>query len=229
MRYAQPIKDKVRLLRASGLSLNQIKNETNVPITTIRTWIADIHLSEEQLSILKNRTQSALQQGRMRAQTVWKEQRAKKEHMLILEGQEDIGVLTKRDLFIAGIALYWAEGFKNKHERRLGFCNSDPYMIRFYIQWLEKILHVNKKDIIARLTLNILYRDKARQIENYWSEITGVPSDQFTKTFYQNTQWKKQYNTAEYKGVLRIHLRDSLEHLWKMKGWIEGLKLSLPG
>jgi len=47
---------------------------------------------------------------------------------------------------------------------------------------------------------------------------------QFTKPFYQHTQWKKQYNTENYYGVLRIHVKDSLNQLFTMRGWIQGLK-----
>ncbi len=130
-----------------------------------------------------------------------------------------------RELFIAGIALYWSEGFKSNHEHRLGFCNSDPNMIIFYLHWLEKSLGI-KKDIIARVTLNNSYKTKTREIEAYWSSITGIPVSQFTKPFYQKSQCKKQYNTDNYYGVLRIHVKNSLEYLFKMKGWIEGLKIN---
>ncbi|MBI4079038.1 MAG: hypothetical protein HY429_01950 [Candidatus Levybacteria bacterium] len=215
--------DNVRELRRRGYSLGQIYEVTSIPKTTIRTWISDISLSEAQLTRLKNRTQKALQAGRLRVQTSAKNKRIGLENSLLIKGKNDIGNLTKRDLFIAGIALYWAEGFKNKHEHRLGFCNSDPKMIKFYIWWLEKILAVNKNDIIARLTLNISYKKKVREMEKYWSELTGLPLSQFTKTFYQTSKWKKQYNVDNYHGVLRVHVKDSINNLLKMKGWIEGL------
>ena len=48
--------------------------------------------------------------------------------------------------------------------------------------------------------------------------------NRFTKTFYQNTAWKKQYNTDNYHGVLRIHVKDSLNCLLTMRGWIQGMK-----
>lgn len=223
MRRLPSIKEDVRQLRRKGLSLNEIYLKTKVPPTTIRTWIYDIKLSTAQTEVFKKRIQTALQAGRIRAQALQREIRNKKEKDLNKAGQKQIGKLSLRDIFIAGVALYWAEGFKNKHERRLGFCNSDPRMIKFYINWLEKTLNVKKSDLIARLTLNISYKDKAREIENYWSKITGISINKFTKPFYQNSLWKKQFNTDDYKGVLRVHVKDSLDNLLRMKGWLEGL------
>ncbi|OGH18210.1 MAG: hypothetical protein A3F31_05215 [Candidatus Levybacteria bacterium RIFCSPHIGHO2_12_FULL_38_12] len=131
MRYSPSVKNSVRQFRRKGWSLNQIKAETRTPITTIRTWISDIVLSKEQQDILEKRIQTALQGGRARVQTLWKEERLQKEKILLQKGKASIANLTRREFFIAGIALYWAEGFKNLHERRLGFCNSDPEMILF--------------------------------------------------------------------------------------------------
>lgn len=225
MRYNSVVKNKVRLLRAKGLSLRQIQQKTSIPVTTIRTWIKDINLSKDQKVALKAYVQDVLQKGRERVQKEKKEQRKTLAQLLYLEGKRDIGKLSPREFFIAGIALYWAEGFKNKHERRLGFCNSDPNMIRFYIEWLENNLKIDRKDIVARVTLNKLYEKSDGAIQKYWSEITGLSLGQFTKTFYQTTKWKKQYITNNYKGVLRIHVKNSLEYLLKMKGWIDGLNL----
>lgn len=226
MRHNQLIKTKVRSLRIKGLSLNQIYSNTNIPRTTIRTWIKDIKLSEKQMGILKERVQEKLQEGRIRKQKIQKELKIKNEKTLMNKGIDQTKKMTNQELLVAGVALYWAEGFKNKHEHRLGFCNSDPEMIRFYIKWLKEILRIKKENIILRLTLNESYEQKSDEIIDYWAKITKLPKEQFTKTFYQRTQWKKQYNNNNYHGVLRIHVKKSLNSLLLMKGWIEGLKLN---
>lgn len=224
MRYKQNIRNEVRQLRINGLSLNQINRETKIPITTIRNWTSDISLSKEQKEILTKRSQMALQKGRIKAQIIQKKMKIKNEKEMHSKGKEEIRELTHKEFFIAGVALYWAEGFKNKHEHRLGFCNSDPTMIKFYVNWLEKNLGINRKNLVIRLALNQSYRDKTKKIQKYWSKIVRIPLKQFTKTFYQNAKWKKQYNNHYYHGVLRIHVKNSLNSLLKMKGWIEGLK-----
>lgn len=227
--YSEDQKDAVRLLRVEGLSLGEIHAKTHIPKTTIRSWISDISQSEEQKEVIKQKVLKSLQKGRIKSQRIKKEKKGIRQRYLLDQGVDEIGELTKRDIFIAGVALYWAEGFKNKHEHRLGFCNSDPGMVRFYLHWLESTLAISKKEITARLTINKLYESKTHQIEKYWSDVADIPLAQFTKPFYQNTVWKKQYDIDNYHGVLRIHVKDSLENLLKMRGWIEGLKHNTPG
>lgn len=227
MRHNLEIKIKVRKLREDGLSLGQIYQQTKIPKTTIRTWIKDIRLSEEQFKVLKNRTQKALQEGRIKKEQHQRKARLINERNMEEKGIKEVGKLSERDFLITGIALYWAEGFKNKHEHRLGFCNSDPEMIIFYIKWLKLAFKINETDLIARLTLNESYKEKSSGIEAYWLEITKIPRSQFGKTFFQKTKWKKQFSDDNYHGVLRIHVKESLDSLLLMKGWIQGLKLNL--
>ncbi len=225
MRYKKEVKDKVRSFRQQGFSLGQISQKIDVPRTTIRTWIKDIILSKKQTETLKERVQENLQKGRIKFQKIQGDKRERNEKRLMRSGISEIGQLSPRDFLIAGASLYWAEGFKNRHEHRLGFCNSDPYMVKFYIYWLEKHLSITKNQLVARLTLNYLYKDEVNEIQSFWAQQIGISLTQFTKPFFQTSKWKKQYNTNNYHGVLRIHVKDSLDRLLKMKGWIEGLKM----
>jgi hypothetical protein len=228
-KYSQEKREHVRLLRQSGWSLGKIQKEMGIPKTTIQSWISDIVISEELQKVIKKTALLALQEGRIKAQGINKEKKVENEKKNLEKGIERIGTLSDKELFIAGVALYWGEGFKNKHEHRLGFCNSDPHMVKFYLNWLEKCLAVEKKDLVARLTVNRIYENQIEKLENYWSQATAIPLSQFTKPFYQNTKWKKQYNQDNYHGVLRIHVKGSLDHLLEMKGWLEGLKRNTPG
>ncbi len=229
MRYDKSLIENVRSFRKQGYSLGSIASKIRIPKTTIHSWVSDITLSEEQKKTLKDHIQKALQEGREKAQNLNKNRRFEKEMRLFHRGIKEISQLTTKELFVIGIALYWAEGFKNTHERRLGFCNSDPSMIQLYLYWLQKVVGIKKSNIIARLTINSSYKNKEKEIQIYWSKTTGIPLSQFTKTFYQNTKWKKQVTNSEskYNGVLRVHVKDSLDYLLKMRGWIEGIKMNI--
>lgn len=225
MRHSTTLKDTVHALRKQGLSLDQIRKQTGVAKSTISLWVKNISLSEQQTRTLKENTQNALQKGRILSQKTKKENRLSIEKQLYTEALNEIGSLSERELLIAGIALFWGEGFKNRHEHRLGFCNSDPSMIKFYLHWLEKALQIKKKDLVIRLTLNEAYHDKEQEIKEFWSHTTNIPINQFTKTFYQHAQWKREYGTTSYFGVLRVHVANSSRYLFKMRGWIAGLKI----
>ncbi|HYK08706.1 MAG TPA: hypothetical protein VEW42_04380 [Candidatus Eisenbacteria bacterium] len=224
MRYSGKIKDQVRDFREMGLSLGQIYEKTHIPKTTIRLWIKYIVLSKKQRDKLQQNTMMALQKGRVRAQRLHTDTQRIAEIGFHNSAKEQTSKLSKKELFIAGVALYWGEGFKNKHEHRLGFCNSDPEMITFYIKWLKEIFHIKEEDLVLRLTLNESYENRAEEIQQYWIDILKVSPEQFTKPFYQHVAWKRQYKTDNYHGVLRIHVKNSKESLWEVRGWIEGLK-----
>jgi len=223
MKYDLAIKEKVRILRFKGYSLSQIYQKTKIPKTTIRTWISDIKITVKQRNILKARTQRALQKGRIKNQKMQKQSRVKKEKELFRDGIKELGGVNNRELFITGVALYWAEGFKNKHEHRLGFCNSDPDMIKFYIKFLKN-LGVGEERLVVRIAVNQNYKNKINEIQKFWVEAISVSQNQFVKPFFQKINWKKKYENDNYYGVLRVHVKDSLDLLLKMRGWIKALK-----
>ena len=172
---------------------------------------------------MKSRTQKALQKGRIRKQKQDKVLKFDNEKKLLQKALSKVGNLSDRDFFIAGTALYWGEGFKNKHEHRLGFCNSDPDMINFYIKFLNS-LGVDKSSLVVRVSVNQNYENKINEIEEFWTEAIGISSCQFVKPFFQKINWKKKYDNGNYYGVLRVHVKDSLDLLLRMRGWIQALK-----
>ena len=229
MKYSLDVKNRIRTLRRSGNSFNEIRQKTGIAISTINSWVSDIKLTEQQTEVLKSRSFRALQQGKKNADKKFQDERKQLTEKLIKQGMKEVNHLSDKEFFLVGAALYWAEGFKNKHERRLGFCNSDPSMVRFYIHWLRKSLKVKRGDLKVCVTINRSYKTRIEEIEKHWSKETGISLKQFTKPFYQNSSWKKSYGNTDYFGVLRIHVNGSLELLLKMRGWIDGLRLNLPG
>ncbi len=91
-----------------------------------------------------------LQEGRKRYQAERTNRRLVHEKELFDAGTEEIGKLNRRELFLVGVALYWAEGFKHKDESSLGLATLDQKMAVFYVNWLEKCLCVQKKRFIAK-------------------------------------------------------------------------------
>jgi hypothetical protein len=165
-----------------------------------------------------------LQAGRKKYQARRSKEVIKLTEKLFQDGKKEVGKLTKRDLFMVGVALYWAEGFKHKDESGLGLGTSDPNMAKFYVSWLERCLGVSKRDLLLRVTANESHKDRIGEIEKFWIKELEVDGDQFAKPFYQKTKWKKVYsNRDEYFGVLRIRVRRSLNLLRKMRGWLAGM------
>lgn len=209
-------------LRQKGKSVKEIGKRLNVSSSTVSLWVRHIPLSPKQKQRLQNKVFNALQRGRKKAERVLKHLRKIKRSKLAKEALKKLGKLTKRDLFIAGIALYWAEGFKK--DNRLGFASSDPAMVKLFIRWL-KTVGVPSKNIRLRVGLNISHKKRVKMVENYWSQQTAISLSQFQKPFFQKFKWKKEFpNPEEYFGVLRIRANNQGGLFIKIKSWIEKLR-----
>ncbi len=217
------LKLQARKLRSEGLGIKTIAYQLQVSSSTASLWCRDIRLTPEQITELERRSHDP-HYGRRLAH-VYKQQQERKEKILTLnlKGIKDIGNLTTKELFAAGVSLYWAEGFKK--DSQAGFANSDPSMIKFFIFWLEKCCKIPKQRLKFRLGLNEQYKDQALEIQDYWVQLLEIKADQFQKPYFQKVTWKKIYeNPNNYHGVLRIRVSKSTELLRTIHGWIEGLR-----
>lgn len=223
---AKPIqKKKARLLRKDGLGVKTIAHKLGVSSSTVSLWCRDIKLTKDQIKELERRSHDPFYGLRLQNIERQKKKRLDKIEKLKNIGIKDVGKFTPRENFLIGTALYWAEGFKK--DKHLGFANTDPTMIRFFLNWLIKSCKVPKKSIRLRVGINISHKNRLKNIQNYWSKLTNIPLNQFQKPYFQKFIWKKEFeNPEEYFGVLRIRANQQLELFRKINGWIEGLKLN---
>lgn len=209
-------------LRKKGQSIKYIAKTLSVSTGSVSLWCKDVVLTEEQLKILEIHGLDPNYGRRLQNSQRQRAIKEKKIKKLLNLGINEIGKLTKRELFLIGVSLYWAEGFKK--DTQVGFANSNPEMINLYLRWLYDCCNVRKEDLITRITVNISHKDRIKEIEKFWSDSTKIPIENFRKPFFQNFKWKKTYeNPQEYYGVLRIKVRRSLDFLRKIHGWIKGL------
>ena len=61
-------------------------------------------------------------------------------------GNSLVSKLSERDLLIAGVSLYWAEGSKKETGAGFNFINSDPKMILLMNDWLKNIINIKKQE-----------------------------------------------------------------------------------
>ena len=138
-------------------------------------------------------------------------------------GKKKIGNLTKRELFLVGSALYWAEG--SKKDRRTTFVNSDPVMILLYIKWLRECLEVKVEDIYCHISINQDYQSRIKKVENYWSRITGISLENFRSPSYKKVKNRKFYaNFNKHYGSLFVKVKKGTNLNYEILGYIEGLK-----
>lgn len=218
------LKTQAIALRKQGLSYSEILEQIPVAKSTLSLWLRDVGLAKQQAQRLTERKRVAgLRGGQAR-----KDARIKITEEIISAAVKDIGSISQRELFLIGVALYWAEGSKEK-EHRVGsgvkFSNSDPNMIRLFLRWLTDICEVNKADIYFDLTIHENHTHRVSDVIKIWARHTGYPPEDFTHVYFKkNNVMTKRTNTRDaYIGQLQIRVRKSSPLLRKVAGWTEGM------
>lgn len=221
------LKLEARKLRRKGVSVKKIAQYLKVAKSSASIWTRDIILTVEQLENLRKSSLEGAERGRLKSSLLQKRKWKKGMDEFKKLGIEQIGKLTDREFLIAGLALYWGEGYKKG--RRLQFCNSDPKMIKFLLLWLQKCFSINSLDIRCRIGINYIHAKRENIVKNYWTELTKIPLTQFTRTSFKKVENKKIYaNFNDYYGTLSVEVSRPSRFYGKIIGLIEGLSVSMP-
>ena len=104
-------------------------------------------------------------------------------------------------LYGLGIGLYWGEGTKaNKHSVRLG--NSDPKLIKKFIEFLIRIFGVKKKDM--RFWLHIFTDIDVSEAVDFWIKELQITAEQFYKPMVTLSGSLGTYRKKSKYGVLTV-------------------------
>jgi hypothetical protein len=196
------------------MTYDQIQLELGCSKSSISLWVRD-------LPKVDHRTPQ--EQGRDAAAKRWAHEGPLREaarQRTIDEARTAIGPLTDRELFIAGTALYWAEGSKSKPYRRdetATFINSDPGVIHVYLAWL-KLLGIP----LDRLRFRVMIHESADVpgAERYWAALVGIERERLQKTTLKKHNPKTvRKNTGEaYRGCLIVRVSASCDLYRRIEG-----------
>ena len=167
-------------LRLQGRSYSKIKAELKVSKSTLSLWLRGYPLSEERIRELRDWNEVRIERCR-------ETKRKKKERRLEetrKRMKKEIFPLTIRDIFLAGLFLYWGEGAKTRVSD-LCISNTDPGVIQFFILWTTTCLKLPREKIRIHLHL---YSDMSIGNETgYWSSVLKVPKEQFRKPYIKES------------------------------------------
>ncbi len=199
-------------LRKRGLSYNEIRKNIPVAKSTLSLWLKGIALKLEHRKRLYTKRIEILSRGSQSQ----KERRAREvEHIIAQAGHEISFPLSFETLRLMGAALYWAEGSKGK---RMELTNSDPHLILFIVQWFGTVFGIPSRYLKARL--NIYPQQNELHIKKFWSDLTGIPLNNFGKSYVKpfSTGYKKN---NLYYGTMRIEVPKSVDMRYRVFGWIK--------
>lgn len=172
-------KEKAIQLRVGGYSYSQIKSEMGLSKSTLSNWLKDYPLSEERIKELRDTNPERIERCRNT-----KKRKVEKRLSVVYEKVKiDISQLTRRELFIAGLFLYWGEGSKSERFTS-GLSNTDPSMIRFFLTWL-RLMDVKEEKFNITLQL-YADMDVSKEIE-YWSKELSLPKKMFRRFYIKKS------------------------------------------
>lgn len=105
-------------------------------------------------------------------------------------------------LFGLGLGLFWGEGSKRStHSLRLS--NSDPVLVRKFIDFLVSIYNIDRKKL--RFQLQIYDDLDLNKSVNFWAKILSVKKSQFFKTTILERRGNGTYLTKMKHGVVILY------------------------
>jgi len=215
------MKLKARSLRKKGFSVKDIQKKLGVSRSSASLWVRDIQLSKKQQERLYlNKKTGALRGSIIGAKKKQKE-REELTRKLLAEREKEVGDVSSRDRFIAGIALYFAEG--DKADGHVSFNNSDPKAIRFMANWLREFCNISEEKLRGSLYIHDDLDEK--KAKKYWSKLLKIPIAQFGKTYWKkrgtNKIYRKneagicfvRYNSLALKEEVMYYAHNTADHL----------------
>lgn len=174
-------------MRLRGMSYSQIKTKINVSKSTLSIWLEKYPLSPERIRLLRdfnprrieNCRNTKLQKRNARLDKIYKEM------------SREIGSFSNRDLFIAGLFLYWGEGTKAARDT-VAFTNTDPNMLKFFIKWMKNFGIPEEK---MRVKLHLYQDMDINEKIKFWSDELKIPKENFRKPYIKPSK----YSSLTYK------------------------------
>jgi transcriptional regulator with XRE-family HTH domain len=200
------LRTEAEKLREQGYSYNLIHEKLGISKSTMSNWFKDKpFLPNEEVQKRINNSQANV--GIMRHNN-----RVQETQILKEQGANEVGNITKRDLWMLG----------------LGLSNSDPAVIQLSIKWFKEVLGLTNENFSVRLHL---YPDnKLDMCQHYWQDVTGLSKNNFRRPSIDRRIDKKTsrsgklpYGTAHITIVSGGDSGKGVRLFRRMNGWIVGV------
>ena len=170
--------------------------------SSISLWVRDIELTAEQYEALRGRMGARIDGSRANA-LIARERRR--------QAQAGGRARAKRSelLHAIGCMLFWAEGSRGRNA--VEFVNSDPEMIRLFVNFLRSCYAVPDTKIAVTCNLFADHEARQRDIEDFWLRLVRLPRSRLRKSSvnrYSKYSQKKRRNKLPY-GTCRIRVCDT--------------------
>jgi len=219
-------RNKARELRARGYSMLEIAAELGVSKSSASLWTRDMprvgRISDEEIRYRKA----------ARARGFWAVESPRREmrrQAISDHAAEEIGLLSDREVTIAGAIAYWCEGSKNKPyrqaENKVVFINSDPKMILFFLRFLN-VAGIQRERIRCQVAIH--ESADVAGAQQFWQQLIGLPSEQFRRPALKrhNPKTTRKNTGDDYHGCLVVTVSKPTEFYRQIEGWARAVMQS---
>ena len=233
VQYIEKYKKNIAIdMRKRGMSYSEIENRTHVPKSTLSYWLKNLKLTEEQKKKLNEQRLEAMKRGLEKKTS----QRLQMIDQIKITSVKSINKISKRELWLMGIVLYWRERFLsgNESDMREGvrFTSSDPYLIKLFLKWLYEIGDIKNDEIKFNIFIGEKRRNSMNEVIEYWADVTNLSPNFFSSVYFQKERLKKAKRTIKNKtsmGLLRVRVKSSSMLARQIAGWVYGIIKSTKG
>lgn len=219
-------KEKAIMLRKQGYSYNEILKEVPVAKSTLALWLQSVEMAEKHKIRLTLKRMAAAKRGGL----------AKRNYRIKTVNEinnkiNNISYIVDDDNFwLIGLMLYWAEGAKTKSYHPsvdLKFSNSDPKMIKLFINWCRKFFNIGNERFDISLYIHENHKGNIDYFIKYWSNNIGLSADYFAKIYFKkhNLSTKRRNIGENYHGLIQVRVKASTNLNREVEAWINKICL----
>ena len=212
---------KAIAMRKNGLSYSEILSEVKVAKSTLSLWLRSVSLTKRQVQRLTDKKRAAQERGWRKVH----EQRVEKTKLIKEKAWKEVGNFIVDPLWVAGLALYWAEGSKEKDwtkDAKMTFSNMDLNAHQLFIKWVKKYLQVENGSL--KYELYIHEKANIESAKKFWMDGFKISHRQLRVYFKKhNPRAKRKNNGDKYRGTARVVIARSTDLNRKIAGWVEGM------
>lgn len=180
--YHSDVVETVRGARMRGQSIKSLQKQFGISNTVISRWTHDLSVANSMVL------------------------RARKTEKTRKEIYQKIGNirLSRESKLLCLALLYWCEGSKYPASNNVAFSNSDPSLIKSFLQLFRDSFPIDEKKFRVHLQLHSTHRTD-REFR-FWNDLLHIPVRQFySPTITEPHQRRKRLN---YHGTCTIKYHD---------------------
>lgn len=185
------------------LGYGEIAKRVKVSKSTLSRWLKDMPLSEKRILELRRNAWSKGEAKREQFRLTMRLKKAERHKRIYEQQLALLGNLSDRDLYIAGLMLYAAEGDK-RTEAEIAFANTDWVMTRFFADWLAQFLCISREKL--KIQLHLYENMNVKKEERFWMRELGFSKVQLVKSQVRPLRGAYSYQEPDRHGTCKLYV-----------------------